>query len=73
MGEIIRDESNNSITFKMEDPAAFSAFRMSQANNDMRQLNRTEESRALRDMINDHSRQSRVVVQYGDTFSTLKR
>ena len=73
MGEIIRDESNNSITFKMEDPSAFSAFRMAQANDDMRQLNRTEESRQLRDVINDHARQSRVTVQYEDSFITLKR
>lgn len=72
MAEITRNEETNTVIFKMEDPSAFSAFRMSQDKQDFRYLDRTEESRELKDLIINNNRHSQMIVQYDDAYLPLK-
>lgn len=72
MAEVSRNEESNTVTFKMDDPAAFSAFRMANDKHDFRYLDRTEESRELKDLIINNNKHSQVVVQYDNSYLPLK-
>lgn len=71
MSEII-DLENNTKLFKLDDPAGFSAFQMSQAQNNPRHLDRTEETRELKDFIINNKNHSQIIVQHGDSYIPLK-
>ena len=71
MSQITRDESQNIVTFKMEDPSGFQTFQMGM--NDRRQWNRHPETRELQDLCVNNTKQSQIVVQYNDSYVPLKR
>lgn len=66
------DEINNITTIKLEDPGAFSAFKMGIDSNDRRHWDRHPESFELKGIVGQNTKQSQIVVQYGDTYMSLK-
>jgi hypothetical protein len=72
MAEIERNEQTNTITFELKDPAAYNAFAMSQDKNDPRYLDRTEESRQLKDLVINNTKHAQIVVKHGESYRPLK-
>jgi hypothetical protein len=66
------DEANNITTFELTTPESFSCYQMFSQSDDPRNLDRSEESRELKNLIINNQKHAQIVVKYGESYSYLK-
>lgn len=66
------DAEHNITTFELTTPEAYSCYQMFHQSGDPRNLDRSDESRQLKDIIINNQKHAQVVVKYGESYSYLK-
>jgi hypothetical protein len=66
------DEINNITTVKLDDPGAYSAFKMGIDSGNTRHWDRHPDSFELKGVIGANMSHSQIVIQHGDSFLPLK-
>ena len=71
MSNVTRNEENNTVTVKLNDPAAYHCFQ--QGINDRKQWSRHPETRELMDTVINNTKHSQIIVQYQDSHLPLRQ
>ena len=66
------DAKKNITTFELTTPESYSCYQMFSQSGDPRNLDRSDESRTLKNLIINNQKHAQIVVKYGENYSYLK-
>jgi hypothetical protein len=66
------NEETNLVTFEITDPGAYSCYQMFNQSGDFRNLDRSDQSRELKDLMINNTKHSQIAVKYGESYSYVK-